>query len=209
MLNKYFERLFYINLDARKDRNEQFVAHMKESRIEGFERISGVDGKTLELFKNPLNLPHFSAGDVGCTLSHLSVVKKAKGESAASYVVFEDDVLLRRGFPQLFNYFWQQVPGDWDIVYFGANHNNTNPPKVADSIVRVNGSYTTHAMAVKLTAYDEMIRVWSNPVKNVDVLLSELHSKLNCYCFSPNLAGQRAGYSDILNKDVNYDFLLK
>jgi GR25 family glycosyltransferase involved in LPS biosynthesis len=208
VLNITFDRVFVINLDRRRDRMHSFNVHSIRSGIEKYERISAIDGRDLE-FTNPLNLNHFSAGDVGCALSHRRVVSVAKKNNLESYVVFEDDVELRKGFNQLFPIFWQEVPLDWDLVYFGANHNNTNPVRVSDKVLKVNGSYTTHAMAVRNTIYEDLLKIWENPCKQVDVLLSEIHHKYNCYCFYPNLAGQKKGFSDILNKDVDYDFLLK
>lgn len=201
-------KIFCINLDRRTDKMIQFIDQASKYSLV-FERISAVDGLTEIEYKNPLNLPHFSAGDIGCTLSHLKVVKRANELNLSSYIVLEDDALFRPGFSLLYQKFLNQVPDDWDLIYFGANHNNTKPKRISENVVKVNGSFTTHAMMVSCTMYDALIEKWSNPIKNVDVLLSELHDKFNCYCFYPNLVGQRQGFSDILNKDVNYDFLLK
>lgn len=207
MFDKYFKKVFVINLDHRIEKMQAFTSQALRYNFV-FERISGVNGREIP-FENPLNIPHFHPGDVGCTLSHKKVAEKAKSEGLENYLVLEDDVLFRSGMDKLFPIFWQEVPSDWDLVYLGANHNNTNPSKISDKVVKVNGSYTTHAMAIKNTMYDALIEVWGRKNKPVDVLLSELHSQFNCYSLYPNLAGQRAGFSDILNKDVNYDFLLK
>lgn len=208
MLNNYFPEIFVINLDRRTDRMVQFISQAQRVNIEYSRRVSAIDVCDIE-FKNPLNIDHFNPGDVACALSHKKVTELAKEMNFPYYLVLEDDVLFRDNFNELFEKYWKEVPEYWDMVYFGANHNGTNPPKVSENIVKVNGSFTTHAMVIKATMYDDLIRIWTDPQKQVDVLLSELHSKYNCYCFAPNLAGQRAGKSDILNRDVNYDFLLK
>lgn len=210
MLNKYFPFIYVINLDRRQDRMEQFISQAERIGLkmgQHYKRVSGVDGKD-QPFVNPLNIPHFHPGDIGCTLSHLKVVQQAKLDGAPFYLVLEDDALFRPGFEALFSHYWNQVPMDADMVYLGANHNNQIINLINENIIKVNGSYTTHAIVIKNTVYDDLIRVWSEPVKQVDVLLSELHSKFNCYSFYPNLVGQRAGVSDILGRDVNYDFLL-
>lgn len=206
----YFnQNAFVINLDRREDRMTDFMSQAEKIEFDSYRRISAIDCNDIE-FSNPENIPHFHPGDVACALSHKKVVEIAKSEDLPYYFVFEDDALFRPNFNELFREYSRSllVEQDWDMIYFGANHNGSNPPKVTENIVRVNGSFTTHAMIVKKTMYDDLIRIWSDPKKQVDVLLSELHSKYNCYCFSPNLVGQRSGISDILNKDVNYDFLL-
>jgi glycosyl transferase family 25 len=206
MLNKFFSHVYVINLPRRADRRLSFFSNSKK-HLTSFILVDGVDGNNID-FKNPDSLPHFSAGDVGCVLSHLNVVTAAKSLKNPFYLVLEDDVKFHKNF-EIFPEFWKEVPENWDLVYFGANHNGTNPPNITDKVVRVNGSFTTHAMAIKSTMYDALIEVWGNPRAQVDVLLSSLHSKFNCYCFTPNLAGQQSGYSDIQNSEVNYDFLLK
>lgn len=210
MLHNYFKHIYVINLDRRDDRMAGFLSQIERIGLkypDHVTRISGVDGSE-QPFANPLNIPHFHPGDIGCTLSHLRVVQAAKLADNPYYLVLEDDVLFRPGFKEAFSLYWPQVPAGWDMVYLGANHNNQALNFVNSNVIRVKGSYTTHAMVIRHTMYDELIRVWSEPNKQVDVLLSELHEKFNCYSLHPNLAGQRAGRSDILNRDVNYDFLL-
>ncbi len=207
MLNKYFSRIFCINLARRPDRMQYFYNVSKFLEFD-YERIEGVDGSLIE-FKNPLNIAHFHAGDVGCTLSHLKTVKRAKELNLSNYLVFEDDMEPAADFIDNFKDFMDQVPANWDMIYFGVNADNGNPEKISKNIFRLSKGYTTHAIAVKNTMYDAMIEKWSTPNKQVDVLLSELHPHFNVYTFCPNLVGQKAGKSDILNKEVNYDFLLK
>ncbi len=207
MFQKHFKRTFCINLDRRGDRIQSFYADSKKIGFD-YERVGGVDGQTLT-FKNPLNIPHFHPGDVGCTLSHLKTLERAMDLKLDNYLVFEDDVLFRDGFIYLYNKFIDQVPQDWDMIYFGANHDNTEPIRITENVSRVVKAYTTHAIAIKSTMFEDLKKVWSEPVQPVDVLLSFLHSKYNVYCFQPNICGQKSGYSDILGKEVNYDFLIK
>ncbi len=207
MLNKYFERIFCINLARRPDRIQYFY---NLSVFLGFdyERIEAIDSRDI-LFLNPLNIPHFHPGDVACALSHHKTVKRAIELRLNNYLVFEDDAEPRKDFTNLLDSFMAQVPGDWDMIYFGVNLDDSIPHKITQNVFRINKGYTTHAIAVKSTMYESLLEIWKNPNKQVDVLLSELHSKFKVYAFQPCLIGQKAGKSDILEKDVNYDFLLK
>src|SRR3954470_17172442 len=115
MLNKYFPMIFVINLERRIDRKLSFLKH-SQRHLSDVQFIYGVDGWDID-FNNPDNLPHFSAGDVGCALSHLKVVHAAKQHNLPFYLVLEDDVKFHRNF-ELFPKFWKEVPEDWDLVYF-------------------------------------------------------------------------------------------
>ena len=68
---------FYINLDERKKRNEETKSELKKLRIVNPNRMSAVKLKV---------------GLVGCALSHIKVIQKAK-ELAWSYcIIFEECV---------------------------------------------------------------------------------------------------------------------
>lgn len=112
---------------------------------------------------------------------------------------------------ELNNHFTQyvsQIPKDWNLLYFGGNHNNEPLKKISDNICEVHKTYTTHAYAISSNIYDEVIELFSNVSDISDVLMSKIQEKYGkSYVFQPHLAWQRAGYSDILNVDANYDFL--
>ena len=103
--------------------------------------------------------------------------------------------------------FVAQIPNDWDIIYFGGNHNGIPLEMVSDNIGRVKQTYTTHAYIIKNTVFDAVIKMFPKLQHEVDVYYSILQRSFNCYVFRPHLAWQREGYSDILEKNVNYSFL--
>lgn len=232
-LNNYFDIVFAIYLEKRaydwklpatgeivpgclKQIGDELGKHNIKSVL-----VPGVDGELLDMpptmsaDKSPV-----SKGDLGCTRSHLSLVKHAKENRLNNYFVFESDVLLHPDFSNLFPAYMKQVPDDWDMIYLGGNHdggfsylnpgpnNFDNNPDIPfpENVIRLHRTFTTHAIAVKHTIYDDLINVLSN-VEKVDIAIASLHSKYNCYGFRPHLAWQRTGYSDILQRLVHYDHL--
>jgi GR25 family glycosyltransferase involved in LPS biosynthesis len=200
--NEYFDKAFCINLDRRPERYEEAKSEFEKHGLV-VERISGVDG-------NPDNLQtKILPGHVGCVLSHVKILKKAKEENLNNVLVFEDDVVFCDDLQEKFNIFVKQLPEDWDMIYFGGNHNNIPLEMVSENIGHAKKTYTTHAYAIKDTIYDFAIKVLSKVQYEVDVNYSLLQQSFNCYVFRPHLAWQRDGYSDILNKNVDYSFLKK
>jgi DNA-dependent RNA polymerase auxiliary subunit epsilon len=209
MLKKHFEHIFCINLARRKDRREEAEKEFEKYKITGVEFIEAVDGKTLDFEKTiSKDGSEVSRGDWGCTLSHLSVVKIAKERGLKNYFVFEDDAKMIEGFnDDLIESYMRYVPLDWSLLYFGGSHIG-DLQKVNHRISKMTETYTTHAIGVNSSMYDELINVWSN-IEKVDLGISSLHRKFNCYCTNQKLIYQGDGFSDILEKQVSYEHLKK
>ena len=180
----HFEQIFVINLDRRSDRMAQFIEEANKIGFE-YERISAIEG-----------------GAYGCTQSHLKIAKIAKERNLKNYLALEDDAVFCENFNDKFNCLINQVP-EWDILLLGGNHQG-GFNKQTDGVIRVFGSYTTHAMAVSETFYYKFIEALENTTVECDVALAALHKSHNVYAFYPSLVTQRQGYSDVLNKEVNY-----
>lgn len=201
MLNTVFEKIYFINLDRRPDRLEQVMAEFEKHEIKNAHRISAVDKNTLA--DGPAGVDR---GNVACARSHLQVVKDAKRLGLKNYLVLEDDVVFHPDFNKLLEAWYDQVPENYDLLYLGANH-NSGVEYVSPNVCKCIASYTTHAYAASANVYDAMIDLWTNQDAEIDVCLARLHKFYNCYCFIPNLAYQRNGYSDIAEKECDYDFL--
>ena len=202
MLETIFDKVFIINLDRRGDRMLEIKTEMEKIGVKDYERISAVDGQKLTgNFK-------VAIGHVGCSLSHLNVVKLAKERGYKNYVVFEDDAVFCDNFQETFSEYLKQVPAGWDCLFFGGSHVK-GFHKVNDKVIKMNGSYTTHAMIINHTLYDKLIHIWNtfHGTAEVDVALAKLHREHACYSFTKSLAWQRAGYSDILEKYDDYKHL--
>ena len=59
-----------------------------------------------------------SAGELGCSLSHYEIWKNAKEQNFERILVLEEDFLIQSEFTmKMVN----DLPDDWDMVYFGRN----------------------------------------------------------------------------------------
>lgn len=209
MINDHIKHLFLINLKRRPERLAAAMAQIDSQCIEKVTHTPAIDGQTLEMPEHEsLDGGPVSMGDLGCTLSHLAILRFARATGMASYGAFEDDIEFHPNFNARFDEFWNAVPADWDMVYMGANHSG-GWTKVNDHIVRMHKSYTTHAIIINHTAYDKLIEIWGAANEKVDVGISLLHKTMNCYAFYPNMVYQADGYSDILEKETSGMYLRK
>jgi GR25 family glycosyltransferase involved in LPS biosynthesis len=209
MINQHFDKIFCINLKRRPDRLIQAMAEFEKFNV-SVEFVEAVDGLTLPMDVEGLPSKSkdgrkISRGDLGCTYTHLKIVKLAKEQGLRNYFVFEDDVEFSPDFNEVFDVFFNQLPENWDMLYLGGNHTE-GYEMITRNIAKIFHTYTTHAIGVKSSAYDSMIKVLSEKEK-VDICIAELHKSLNCYVTRPHLAFQRASFSDILDENADYKHL--
>src|ERR1700754_1987396 len=129
LLNQLFPHKVCINLDRRPDRWQRMQAEFARHGIEDVRRISALDGSMVQL---PANWNH-TAGAYGCLLSHIAVVQEARELDHRSVLIFEDGSVRDSEFESKFHSFVEQVPSDWDILYFGALHKD-QPSQIHDHV---------------------------------------------------------------------------
>tara|TARA_R110001599_G_scaffold133843_1_gene311477 strand:- start:344 stop:2539 length:2196 start_codon:yes stop_codon:yes gene_type:complete len=121
-LNK-ISKVFFINLDRRKDRLE----HINKSLPFSAERFSAIDAKNLKLnqeikklFKN--NLYALTKAEIACCLSHYELWKKLTlDENSDSYLILEDDVVFTEKFEDYWNcVFCKNIPDNYNLIYLGG-----------------------------------------------------------------------------------------
>lgn len=201
-LNSYFGKIYCINLDKRIDRWEESKKQFQKVDIE-VERYSAFDGNQIKNVEN-LFVGHFEkAGQFGCLISHLNVIKKAKESEIPSVVILEDDAVFCDDFNGKLNLGMDEMPEDWDMIFFGSNH--VHPPiKISDKIYKLQRAYSAHCYVIRDRMYDELIRLIEPMNEPLDVTYANIQPVFNCYVFNPHLVWQRPGYSDICEMDVDY-----
>jgi len=114
--------IYCINLDIRKDKWERV---QKEFAIQGLHvnRVAAINGwkdltKT-DCKKLLASEKALKPGQIGCFLSHLSVLKNAQMKGFERILVLEDDVSFIAPMKELSSYLDQlsEVDPDWDLLY--------------------------------------------------------------------------------------------
>jgi len=131
-------RIYYINLDARKDRMKQFEAQEALSTMPPVERIVGIHGLSVDIKKDKrigvntrvqviteYRRSHYeihSRGAIGASLSHLKVWEAFLKSGAKYALILEDDVKLPPTFSMMVRDCAKDLPKKWDVWILGWNH---------------------------------------------------------------------------------------
>lgn len=193
-----FDEAWVINLDRRADRWSRWSRWSEALRSLRFfptpRRFSGVDGRR---GAPPPRGWRATAGAWGCFQSHLRLWRDAIARGVRSVLVFEDDALLCDDFDAAAAQFAYSTPGDWDMVYFGGQHNR--PPRPINAhVVQCEGVLRTHAYGVCGELLRTLPGLLADSNTHVDVRLSELHAYWHVYAPTRWLVGQCGGTSDVL-----------
>jgi GR25 family glycosyltransferase involved in LPS biosynthesis len=225
-INKYFDKIYCINLENRQDRwiKNKREFNQKSIEVERFEAINGLTISDEEFNSlldkyNPNRLTGESASlnglienksSLGCLLSHIEVIKKAKINNYKRILIFEDDIMLSNDFSESIKRISKL---DWGIVYLGASQFNWKGIEEKDGFYLCKNTLGTFAYAIDSSMYDDIINLLETKRKSVDNLLSEiqLSNYGKCYTFYPNIVISNVEESDIRDsKDIiTYSNLVK
>jgi glycosyl transferase family 25 len=190
----------FINLDRRVDRRLEMESELTKLGLSA-ERFSAIE-------RQP--------GALGCGLSHLAVLRKAKQEGWANVLILEDDFtfLVDRA---IFDQELKQVFDfkiDYDVIMLSYGSHHIVP---YNSILsRVISAQTTSGYLVHSRFYDTLISVWSHATtamectgdehaNAIDQAWKPLQRTSDWFCFNRRIGQQRPGFSDIVGSFVTYN----
>lgn len=193
---------FYINLEHRKERDLITRQELKKLGIKKPNRFNAI---THEI---PL---------VGCALSHIACLEKAKELGWDYVIMFEDDIKIE-GKNSLLSKFNKYIKMDFDVLYLGC-WNYLPPEKINNDLAKVVRAVCNHAYIVKQHYYDTYLQNLKEGVEwklkedirdnNIDEYNYKLQEKDNWYCITPIHITQRDGWSDNFNEVRNYSERIK
>lgn len=131
-------RIYYINLDVRKDRREMFESQEALATMPPVERIPAVHGLSVDIKKDKrvglqskvqviteFRRSHYeihSRGAIGASLSHLKVWSEFLKTDAKYALIMEDDAKLPTTFSMMIHDCAKDLPENWDVWILGWNH---------------------------------------------------------------------------------------
>jgi glycosyl transferase family 25 len=202
------EHIFYINLDKREDRRKEIEDELLNLELfDKSERFSAI---------------YNTNGGIGCSLSHLEILKMAKERKYKNCLILEDDfefLIYREDLDSLLNIFFSQI-NSYDVLMLGVNlpqtekvNENENENKF---ILKLNSGQTTSAYIIHEKYYDLQIHLLENSIKMLEktnlgiVYATDQIWKIfmpirEFYTFSVRVGKQRPSFSDICNEFVDYN----
>jgi GR25 family glycosyltransferase involved in LPS biosynthesis len=187
---------YYINLDHRTDRKAEFESECARMDI-SVQRFPGV---------------RENVGGIGCTQSHVNILKKARADGLACVTIFEDDfqfVVSKEEYADILN----NLPPDYDVVMLSYNLIRSEPYN--DRFGKALDIQTASGYIVHSRFYDTIInrleeglvQYRQNPHDSAyinDMYWKSLQPSARWYFCLKRIGVQRASFSDIQQTNVDY-----
>lgn len=187
------EKVVYINLDHRTDRNESVVNELRKvfpkSKII---RFSAIKDET--------------HGGIGCTKSHIAVLKMAIENNWKNVLIVEDDMVWKdkSGFAKVENY----MKEPYDVILLGGTDMVFDGNRLIEALTTTAYLVSNHYYETLLSNFEEGLdkfletRIYNKCA--IDQYWIRLQRTDNWRGIMPCLCIQTPSYSDIESKNVNY-----
>ena len=218
----FFEKIYCINLKHRTDRWENCQNQFFQLDI--LHRVIRKEGV---MCRHP-KLSEKQNAQIGCALSHYSILKEAQSKNYSNILVLEDDFLfLEEGeiLHSKINKSTSELPKNWDLFYFGGffvkGYDYAPTEKYSKNLIRAKTCFCTHAISYSKSAINKILNdlkldterelfYFIQEFEAIDWYLVRAFQENN-QCFSPVdlLCAQKESYSDIERQFLDYKEKLK
>ncbi len=196
------DKIFYINLDRRADRNQHILDMFNECNIlpDMYERFSAIEEVN---------------GAMGCTKSHINILQIAKERNYNYILVVEDDLIIndKTNFINNVNKIFEDNI-DFDVIQISGNvlRCTSSEYKYLSKLI---DSQTTSGYIVNCKYIDKLIQNYTESLNSMilegkkhenclDIHWKVLQKTDNWFIFKPKLGYQMDGYSDIEKRITKY-----
>ena len=206
--NKIIDAIYYINLDKRKDRKEEF--------LDNFNEIDENRIIKIRAHHYPDN------GAAGCLMSHITALSKALSDNMGENILIcEDDFMIKdmNYFNKMLDLFVNKIP-KWHVVMLGHNTVESKDTgietKQHEKIIRILNSQTTSGYLIKRSYIPKLLDIYAKDLKEymktgewgnfyTDQSWKILQPVDDWYAFEPSVGFQRPSYSDIQNGFISVE----
>ena len=201
----FISQIFYINLDKRSDRRfeiEQELQHFDfpQNIVTRFAAIEELHG----------------LGFIGCSKSHLAILRLAQERNYENIIIFEDDFKFIISKELLFSNlheFFSKHREKFDVLMLSYNLHESEP--IDDLIGYCRKAQTASGYIVNKRIYSELIATMEIALEKLiethqhwlymnDVCWFSLQKTKEWYYLMDRAGIQRASFSDLANKMVDY-----
>jgi len=191
---EFIEKVVYINLQHRTDRRQEIESELSIFPSDKILRFNAIQ----ENF-----------GALGCTKSHIAVLEMAISEGWSNYLVIEDDGMWS-SFDISYPILESLSKNLYDVIVLGAI-----APVYDRCTYKLKKSRTTTSFLVNKHYYITLLQNFKDGARKltstrlrfmyaIDMYWQRIQARDNWYLVAPALVVQRASYSDIEKKQVDY-----
>jgi len=199
---KGVNKIFVINLDRDKSRYERINQRLDMLGVE-FERVSGVDGGTLDIdklkedkkiifrensfFGNTKKNRNSLQGSIGCAFSHRKIWKIIKDQKYDKALILEDDVVIPNNITSLIEKL--EYPEGWDIIFLGGIRiQGTRVHGFIKAVTTETNGWRNcglYAYIINKKSAKKLLEL-TDPLYNyIDIQLNRNYDRLNAYYADP------------------------
>ena len=206
-LNKFFDRVYVLNLNHRTERFVEIKKRLDNFGID-FEKYNATDGSVIKNIWQTFNNSYFTTPNyLACAISHLSIYNDAQVKGYDKILILEDDVLINKNIDTLLS---NGLP-DWnDVLYLGwiplsddrtmwtygmANHFHS------EKILYARNFWGMFAYATSRNFRQEILETYNNsfPMELDRYFVLNLQPKGRCLAYTPQLFACQDIWSDNMN----------
>ncbi len=143
--------------------------------------------------------------EISFNLSFIEMMKHALS-AGENLLVIEDDCIFSPDFARVVDKSLQELPANYEMIYFGGNVYHFKIKPYSDYLVRAHGVWTTHCVGFSKRGMEQIVKRF-NPER--DLILDNwmrlvIHPRGFTYIVKPIVAEQIASYSDLNKAEVDY-----
>lgn len=198
------DSIFVLNLESRNDRLQHINGVMESLGISHHKIVKAI--------------PH-SCGILGCGLSHALAMFECIDSNATTCAIFEDDfeLLVDPGEANAaVEKFLRHQPASWEVLMLSAHAVVPSSPSEFSHLDIINGALTASGYIVHKTFAPTLLQTFlraayrlnefncAQTVYAHDVIWKELQQSRKWFALKPLIGKQRASYSDIEKREVDY-----
>jgi len=127
-------------------------------------------------------------GQLGCLMAHLNVINDATAKNYKKILVLEDDIYFHNDFNSKFNEYFNNIPNNWHLIYFGGIQKKWDNINVRYNYYNSKETEGAFAYALKDNLFGVIKTICLELVYSYDECLREIQKISNkCYTIYPNL----------------------
>jgi GR25 family glycosyltransferase involved in LPS biosynthesis len=205
-LNDLSDSIYVINLKEREDRKVHIISELKKIECKNYTIFEAIDGQKLQ------NNTKLKTGMFGLINTYLNLHEEWSKTNSENILIIEDDCVFMQNFNDDLELYIKNVPTNWEMLYFGGNHNyhmGSKTEKINEFCVKLNNTYSAHCVLMKKKVFEELIENLKTFEIENDVMMANLQKKFNAYSPTNKLTTQTPSYSNIEERFVDYNWLMK
>ena len=192
-------KIYFINLDENIDRWNK----LSHKNIIRFPAINGKKIDKNKLIKDKIisSKNNLKLGQIGCALSHISVLKLIQKQDEQYGLILEDDVII----PDNFSVNQLKLPNNFDLLFLGGC--NIKGEKISENLIKptkIDGTYNLcwHAVLVNKNSVQKILDLLIPLRRPIDSQIREEYNKLNVFYYYPNIINQNKSLRSI-RRDID------